>query len=61
MPMTAIITFEDDGDGTRYAARVLHANAEDTRKHVDMGFEPGWGAVIAQLQAVAQRLAKEQV
>jgi uncharacterized protein YndB with AHSA1/START domain len=61
MPMTAIFTFEDDGDGTRYAARVLHANAEDTRKHVDMGFEPGWGAVIAQLEAVAQRLAKEQV
>ena len=58
MPMTAIITMKDDGDGTLYAARVLHANAEDARRHAEMGFEPGWGAAIAQLEEVAQRLAK---
>lgn len=59
MPMTAIITMTDDGDGTLYAARVLHGSAEDTRRHADMGFEPGWGAAIAQLEEVAQRLARE--
>lgn len=57
LPMTAIITMSDDGDGTLYAARVLHANAEDARKHAEMGFEPGWGAAIGQLEDVARRLA----
>ncbi len=61
MPMTAIITMADDGGGTKYVARVLHANAADTQKHVEMGFEPGWGAVIDQLEALAQRLAEEKV
>lgn len=57
LPMTAIIALSDDGDGTLYAARVLHANAEDARKHAEMGFEPGWGAAIAQLEEVARRLS----
>lgn len=59
LPMTAIITMSDDGDGTLYSGRVLHANAEDARRHSEMGFEPGWGAAIAQLEDVAQRLASE--
>jgi uncharacterized protein YndB with AHSA1/START domain len=59
VPMTAIITLADDGDGTLYEGRVLHANAEDTKNHEEMGFEPGWGAAIAQLETVAQRLAAE--
>jgi uncharacterized protein YndB with AHSA1/START domain len=60
LPMTAIITLADDmagGDGTLYAARVLHANAGDARRHAEMGFEQGWGAAIAQLEEVARRLA----
>ena len=59
LPMTAIISFAEDGQGTLYAARVLHANAGDARKHAEMGFEPGWRAAIAQLEQVARRLAAE--
>lgn len=59
LPMTAIITMQDDGDGTLYAVRVLHASAGDRQKHADMGFEAGWGAVIAQLEQVAQGLATD--
>jgi uncharacterized protein YndB with AHSA1/START domain len=59
LPMTAIITLADDGAGTLYTARVLHANADDRRKHEEMGFEPGWGAAIAQLEEVARQLAAE--
>ena len=59
MPMTAIITMSDDAGGTLYAGRVLHASAEDRRKHEEMGFEPGWGAAIAQLEEVARRLAAQ--
>ena len=57
LPMTAIITLAEAGDATRYTARVLHATAEDTRRHAEMGFEPGWGAAIAQLEEVARRLS----
>lgn len=57
LSMTAIITMKDDGDGTLYTGRVLHANAEDAQKHAEMGFEPGWGAAITQLEEVARRLA----
>ena len=59
LPMTVIVTMADDGDGTLYAARVLHKDAADTRRHAEMGFEPGWGAAIAQLEEVARRLAAE--
>lgn len=57
LALTAIITFEAEGDGTRYAARVLHRNAADSRKHEEMGFHEGWGTAIDQLADCAGRLA----
>ncbi len=57
LAITAIITFEAEGRGTRYAARVLHKNEADSRKHAEMGFDEGWGLAIDQLAAyVAQML-----
>ena len=55
--MTAIITLQDEGAGTRYIARVLHKTAEEARKHDEMGFEEGWGTAIQQLDKVAAGLA----
>ncbi|MGL4288517.1 MAG: SRPBCC family protein [Phreatobacter sp.] len=57
LAMTAIMTFEAEGNGTRYAARVLHKNAADSRKHEEMGFQDGWGTTIDQLAAFARQLA----
>lgn len=54
--LTAIITFEVEGAGTRYTARVMHKNPEDSRKHDEMGFQEGWGTGIAQLAALVARL-----
>jgi uncharacterized protein YndB with AHSA1/START domain len=51
LALTAIITFTAEGNGTRYASRVLHKNAADSRKHEEMGFEEGWGTAIGQLAA----------
>ena len=45
------------GKGTRYAARLLHKNATDSKKHEDMGFHEGWGRTIDQLAALVERLA----
>ncbi|WP_231923251.1 SRPBCC domain-containing protein [Sphingobium cloacae] len=55
LALTAIITFEAEGGGTRYSARVLHRNAADSKKHEDMGFQEGWGTAIDQLAAFVGR------
>ena len=53
---TAIITFEDHPEGTRYTATALHKNSEDAQKHADMGFVHGWSEVAEQLEHFAQTL-----
>lgn len=56
LALTAIITFEAEGQGTRYSARVLHKSPADSRKHEELGFHEGWGTAIDQLAAFAERL-----
>jgi len=53
---TAVLTFEADGEKTRYTARALHWTAENCRKHAEMGFEPGWTQCARQLEALARTL-----
>jgi uncharacterized protein YndB with AHSA1/START domain len=55
LALTAIITFDPEGRGTRYGARVMHRNAADSRKHEAMGFREGWGMTIDQLVAFIGR------
>lgn len=53
--MTAILTFEDIGEGrTRYTAVARHRTAEAAKSHAEMGFHDGWGTVADQLEAYAQ-------
>ena len=47
--MTAIIEIEPSGSGTRYIARVIHADADARQKHEAMGFHEGWGKALDQL------------
>jgi uncharacterized protein YndB with AHSA1/START domain len=56
LALTAIITFAAEGAGTRYAARVLHKNAAESKKHETMGFYDGWGTAIDQLAAFTEKL-----
>ena len=59
-PFTAIVTFEDNGDGrTRYRAVALHRNAADRETHEKMGFQEGWGTCAAQLGEVAAGLGAD--
>jgi len=56
-PFTAILTFEDSGDGrTLYKAVALHRNAADRDTHAKMGFHEGWGTCADQLAEVARGL-----
>ena len=53
---TAIVTFVDEGHGTRYTARALHWTVEDRKAHEEMGFHAGWGQCADQLAALAAKL-----
>lgn len=55
--MTAIVTFEDAGNGrTLYRAIARHRNKDAAKTHAEMGFQDGWGTVATQLEAYAQGL-----
>jgi uncharacterized protein YndB with AHSA1/START domain len=55
--MTAIVTFEDIGQGrTRYTAVARHRSKDSAKAHLDMGFHDGWGTVATQLEAYARGL-----
>ncbi|KZB52417.1 SRPBCC family protein [Thalassospira xiamenensis] len=54
--MTAIVTFADEGDKTRYTAIARHWSEEDRKAHEEMGFHEGWGICADQLEKLAQSL-----
>ncbi len=56
MPLTAIITLDDEGAGTRYVATVLHKDKATRDRHEQLGFFDGWGTCIGQLEAFAGSL-----
>jgi len=55
--MTAIVTFEAHGSGTRYTATALHHDAAMRAQHEEMGFHQGWATALDQLVAYAKTLA----
>jgi len=52
---TATVDLEPSGAGTRYRALVRHADEAARRAHEGMGFEAGWSAALAQLEALMRR------
>ena len=54
---TAVIKLYDHpGGGTHYSALAMHRTPADRQKHVEMGFEGGWGTAADQLDALALTL-----
>jgi uncharacterized protein YndB with AHSA1/START domain len=60
-PTVAVVTFEPEGSGTRYTARVRHWDEDAVRKHEAMGFEQGWAICAAQLAELAEVEARTPV
>jgi uncharacterized protein YndB with AHSA1/START domain len=60
-PSVTIVTFQPEGSGTRYTARVRHWSEAAVKAHEAMGFEPGWNAVAAQLAEIAEEEAQAAV
>ena len=54
--MTAIFTMADEARGTRYIARCMHKDPEDSKRHEEMGFFEGWGTCVTQLEEIAKTL-----
>ncbi|MGD9801643.1 MAG: SRPBCC family protein [Parvularculaceae bacterium] len=55
--MTGFVELSDDGDGkTRMKWGARHANEDDSKKHLEMGFSEGWKAAAAQLETLAKML-----
>jgi uncharacterized protein YndB with AHSA1/START domain len=52
--MVVIVTFDPEGTGTRYTARVRHWSEETLKNHEAMGFHEGWGIVAGQLAEIAE-------
>lgn len=53
--MTVILTFGDEGGGTRYTARARHWTVADRESHEAMGFHQGWGQCADQLEALVAK------
>lgn len=49
--MTAVITLERRGNGTRYVAMAMHRDEATRKRHEEMGFHEGWGQCLDQLVA----------
>lgn len=47
--MTAVISIEPHGTGTRYSALAIHADPGSRDRHEAMGFHSGWGTCLDQL------------
>lgn len=56
--MTAIWTFTDEGDATRFTATARHWDAESKARHEGMGFHPGWDQMMAQFKALCEAEAE---
>lgn len=52
--MTAIWTFAEEGDATRFTATARHWDAEAKARHLEMGFHPGWDQMMAQYKALCE-------
>lgn len=54
--VTAILTFEEQGQGTKYRAVVKHKDIATREEHEKMGFSVGWNTALDQLVALAKTM-----
>lgn len=54
--MTAVISLQPHGIGTRYTALAMHRDEAGRKQHEEMGFHDGWGAALDQLVAIVKEM-----
>lgn len=55
--LTAIWSFAPEAEGTRFTATARHWDAAAKARHLEMGFHPGWDAMMAQFKALCEAVA----
>ena len=55
LAMTAVVSIEPMGSGTRYTAHVMHSTPAQMKAHEEMGFHEGWGTTITQLEELLKQ------
>ena len=55
--MTAIWSFADEGEGTRFTATARHWDEAALKRHEEMGFHPGWDQMADQFKALSETSA----
>lgn len=58
VPITAIVTMDAVGRGTRYVFTALHRDESDCRKNKESGWLEGTGIVLDQFKALAESLKR---
>lgn len=56
LAITVIITMQGTSSGTLCTIRVKHKNSEDISKHLKLGFNETWTAILVQLAKLAERM-----
>jgi len=54
--LTAVITLESTGKGTKYTALAMHGDDKGRKNHEQLGFHDGWGTALDQLVAHARTM-----
>jgi uncharacterized protein YndB with AHSA1/START domain len=54
--MVGFVNLADEGAGTRMIWGARHWRDEDTKSHLEMGFEAGWNAAADQLNELARSI-----
>ncbi|WP_301749974.1 SRPBCC domain-containing protein [uncultured Erythrobacter sp.] len=49
-----------EGEGTLYTATARHWDEDAAKRHIDMGFEDGWGACADQLKTLCEAASGER-
>lgn len=52
---TGVVNLEKTEKGTKYTAMAIHTDAEQKKKHEEMGFHDGWGTAFEQLVAMIKK------
>jgi uncharacterized protein YndB with AHSA1/START domain len=54
--ITGLFEFRDHPQGTEYVSSALHRTPEESARHEELGFQEGWGTVVAQLARLVERV-----
>ena len=56
LTFTCVITLKSEKNGTSYVAHVMHGDAEQAKKHAELGFHDGWNTCLTQMIELLKKI-----